>query len=313
MVKLTVFTPTYNRKNLIKRVYDSLCAQTCQDFVWLIVDDGSQDDTKTVVEGFMSATDGHGFEIQYFYQANGGKMRAHNTGVKLCNTELFVCLDSDDIFSADTVELILKSWQEHCQAHHCLEGSKKRAGIVAYKGEASLPLEDMIHKKSDDSDIKRFRDASFPAKDIEKGYSGLSDLYRHGFFGETTLVFVTELLKKYLFPEIKGEKYVPEDYIYDKIDEECPLLVVPRVFTVCELMEGGYTDVAPKLRKDNPTGWFLYYEQRAHRERWSVLKIKYISHYMRFCQVLDKRPELGVLEYATGLPGMLMLWLLKKT
>lgn len=313
MKELTVFTPTYNREKLIKRVYDSLCAQTCQDFVWLIVDDGSSDNTASVIEGFKNNQDSQGFEIKYYYQENGGKMRAHNTGVKLCDTELFVCLDSDDIFSSDTVELIIHSWNKHRAQHSCLKDAAKRAGLVAYKGESALPLEEMINRNCEDADIKKFRDAEFLQEDIKRGYSKLQDLYRHGFYGETTLVFETKILKKHLFPEIKGEKYVPEDYIYDKIDSECPLIVVPKVFTICQLMEGGYTDAAPRLRKENPTGWFLYYEQRAKSEPWSVLRIKYISHYLRFCQVLGKKPELGFMEYLAGLPGMLMLWLLKKT
>lgn len=87
MAGLTVFTPTYNRRELLKRVYDSLLNQTVKDFVWLIVDDGSTDDTRSLV---MEWIDSAKITIRYEYCENGGKMRAHNRGVRLCDTQLFV-------------------------------------------------------------------------------------------------------------------------------------------------------------------------------------------------------------------------------
>lgn len=93
---LTIFTPTFNRAELLKRVYDSLLRQREKNFSWLIVDDGSTDNTKEVVEEWLR--EGR-INIQYEYQENGGKMRAHNQGVNLCNTELFLCLDSDDFLT----------------------------------------------------------------------------------------------------------------------------------------------------------------------------------------------------------------------
>lgn len=283
---LTIFTPTYNRENLLPRVYESLVKQTNPDFIWLIVDDGSTDHTRTLVESWQQEKK---INIQYVYRENGGKMRAHNTGVDLCTTELFVCLDSDDYLVQTAVGDILSTWQEKKQGNI--------AGIAAHKGEdEKTPL---FHQE-------------FPEIEI----STLRGLYRSGFSGETTLVFRTEILKKYSFPEIEGEKYVPEDYIYDKIDEEYQLLILPKVLTICEIVEGGYTDQASLLRQKNPTGWFLYYEQRARLEPMSVLKVKYISHYLRFSKYLGKNAwkegTLSTAELLLGLPGACLLWAVNK-
>lgn len=277
---LTVFTPAYNRRDLLKRVYESLLSQTDQEFVWLIVDDGSTDGTEAQVQTW--AKEGR-LTIRYIYQENGGKMRAHNTGVKNCGTELFVCLDSDDFFTEDAVASVKSLW--------AAKGNRKYAGIIAHKGESR---ERVLYGQV------------FPR--IEE--STLRGLYRSGFAGETTLVFRTDLLKEFLFPEIPGEKYVPEDYIYDKIDSGYTMLVLPEILTVCEIVPQGYTDQASRLRRENPSGWYLYYEQRARLEPMSVLKIKYISHYICFSRKLGKSIwEIPISKglVLLGLPGALLL------
>lgn len=291
---LTIFTPTYNRKELLERLYKSLCSQTSQDFIWLIVDDGSADGTGEYISSLSGMAP---FKIDYHYQDNGGKMRAHNRGVKLCSTELFLCVDSDDYLVPDAVSQIQDIWIKSRQS-----GLKDISGIVAYKG---LSL------------TEKFPGGEFPECQVKKGRSTLRDIYLNGFHGETTLVFCSDILKTYLFPEIAGEKYIPEDYVYDQIDEKYQLVVWPHIITVCELKEGGYTDVAKKLRLENPAGWYLYYSQRADKTAFSVLKIKYISHYLRFCDVLKKNPfkdgVLSVMEILLGIPGYLALKLVGKT
>ena len=296
---LTVFTPTYNREKLLPRVYESLKNQSCRAFKWLIVDDGSGDATGEIVEGFCREGI---LDISYIYQENGGKMRAHNRGVKSCDTPLFVCLDSDDIFTPDAVERILETWEKRDSLR---TGAFTGAltGILAYKGERDPAV----------GGIRPFGNMYFPKKSLDKAYCGLSEIYLDGFKGETTLVFVTDYLKRHLFPEIEGEKYVPEDYVYDQIDEEGKLIMSEHILTVCELKEGGYTDIAGRLRRENPTGWFLYYEQRSEKSKWSLLKLKYLSHYLRFCRILGKKPQLPLQEYLIALPGALVLQLLGKS
>ena len=105
MKRLAVLTPTYNRGSLLVRVYDSLKKQANKDFVWYIVDDGSKDDTKQVVEKFTEESE---IEIRYFYKDNGGKHTALNFGLDKIEEELTIILDSDDVLTLDACETILK-------------------------------------------------------------------------------------------------------------------------------------------------------------------------------------------------------------
>ena len=127
-------------------------------------------------------------------------MRAHNRGVALCATELFLCLDSDDYLVQTAVEEILKNWESFSHEQEAEgNGFGNLAGLVAHKGKSETEL---------------LYDVDFPKLHT----TTLFGLYLHGFQGETTLIFRTEILREFPFPEIDGEKYVPEDYIYDK----CP-------------------------------------------------------------------------------------------
>ena len=106
--KITVFTPTYNRAYILKNLYESLMRQTVQKFEWLIVDDGSTDETADLVATWQKENK---ISIRYLKQRNGGKQRAHNKGVEECKTELFVCVDSDDYIAECSIESILKTWK----------------------------------------------------------------------------------------------------------------------------------------------------------------------------------------------------------
>ncbi len=300
---LTVFTPAYNRAGKIKVAYESLKRQTNKDFVWIVVDDGSTDETADVIKGFQ---DEDKVDIKYYFRENGGKMRAHNTGVKNCETELFVCLDSDDHLSDTAVDDILNAWRDAKERCRSEAGSASEedtpdrlAGIIAYKGE---------------NVVRVLNGNTFPKK-LGRVVS-FRELYRSGFKGETTLVFRTELLRENLFPEIEGEKYVPEDVVYDRIDEGHVFFLLPRILTICELMSRGLTDRARELRYEAPTGWFIYYYQRAMAWPWSVMRFKFAAHYLRFRGAVDKkyRDEYRLprkLVFA-GIPGWIMLTILRK-
>jgi len=258
-MRLTVFTPTYNRKELLTRAYKSLCRQTVKDFEWLIVDDGSDDHTDDTVKGWI---DEGRIRIRYRYRENGGKMRAHNTGVSLCETELFMCLDSDDYLVDTAVEEMLAKYDEAVRTY---SGDKKIGGVVAHKG---------------CTDEKLLGNDEFPPVKT----STLYDLYLNGFSGETTLMYETQVLRAFPFPEIEGEKYVPEDYIYDKIDSVCVLAVLPRIITVCELVASGYTDSVKRLKRENVNAFYLYYEQRAFITPGGIRKLKYLGRYVIYAK-----------------------------
>ncbi len=287
MKKLTVFTPVYNRADMLPRLYDSLLKQSEKDFVWLAIDDGSTDESFEVLKSFEA--EGR-IEMKILRQENGGKMRAHNRAVEMADTELFVCLDSDDRFTFNAVSDILGRWTR-------VSENSALAGIVANKGT------DETHQL-------------YGEKLPDVTEDTLSGLYRKGFKGETTLIYRTEILKKYPFPEIEGEKYVPEDVVYDEIDRSYTLSVLDRILTVCTLRDDGLTDRAAELRKKNPGGWYIYYVNRSKYTDFSVLRLKYISHYLRFRPLVGKElkeryslsPALSVL----GIPGAIALSLLDK-
>lgn len=185
---LTIFTPAYNRAHLLPVLYKSLTEQTCKDFQWLIVDDGSVDDTQEVVRGFQEK----GLvPIRYHRQENGGKYMAHNQGVRMCDTELFACVDSDDHLYPDAVESILAAWERFRE-------DPKVCGV--------LSIMDM-------GGHSRFIDP--PEK------SDMMSLYNRGqCVGETTPTFRSEVLKAHLFPEIPGERFLSECVIFYPIDKE---------------------------------------------------------------------------------------------
>ena len=116
---LTVFTPTYNRAHLIGRVYESLCQQTCQDFEWLVIDDGSTDNTREVIARYIAE---QRIAIRYIWKENGGLYTGYNTAYANITSPLNVCIDSDDFMPENAVELILQTWNER--------GGEQYAGII---------------------------------------------------------------------------------------------------------------------------------------------------------------------------------------
>lgn len=121
MVPITVFTPTYNRAYILGKCYRSLNAQTCKDFEWLIIDDGSTDHTRELVEQWQKVD--NGYPIRYIYKENGGLHTGYNTAIANMETELSVCIDSDDAMPANGIEIILKEWEN-------LRGKQDIAGII---------------------------------------------------------------------------------------------------------------------------------------------------------------------------------------
>lgn len=119
MPTLTIFTPTYNRAHLIGRVYESLCRQTCRDFEWLVIDDGSTDNTCDIIEAFIEE---NRIPIRYIWKENGGLYTGYNTAYANITSPLNVCIDSDDFMPDDAVEIILNTWKER--------GGNQYAGLI---------------------------------------------------------------------------------------------------------------------------------------------------------------------------------------
>ncbi|MCF2652706.1 glycosyltransferase family 2 protein [Anaeromassilibacillus senegalensis] len=230
MATLTVFTPAYNRAHTLPRTYASLLAQKCRDFVWLIVDDGSSDDTAELVRGWQNLD--NGFEIRYIYQENGGMHIAHNTAYAHINTELNICIDSDDCLAADAVEKILTKWR---QVRDC-----GYAGIIGL-----------------DADLEgRLIGKGFPVGMTETTLMGY---YAAGGYGDKKLVYRTDVINRYPpYPVFEGERYVALAYKYRLIDQDYKLAVLNEVLCNVEYQADGHSTGMWKEYVRSPKGFAFW-------------------------------------------------------
>ena len=230
MALLTVFTPAYNRAHTLPRTYESLCRQDCKDFVWLVVDDGSSDNTAALVRSWQEQE--NGFEIHYLYKENGGMHTAHNAAYEVIDTELNVCIDSDDCLADGAVKKILDKW--------CSVKDLGYAGIIGL-------------------------DADLDGKLIGKGFpdglaeTTLTSYYAAGGSGDKKLVYRTDVIKQYPpYPVFDGEKYVALAYKYRLIDQDYKLAVLDEVLCNVEYQPDGSSGTMWKQYLKNPRGFAFW-------------------------------------------------------
>jgi glycosyltransferase involved in cell wall biosynthesis len=211
---ITVFTPTYNRAYCLHQLYESLCRQTSNDFNWLVIDDGSTDNTKELVNKWKAEKK---VVIEYYYKENGGMHTGHNVAYNLIETELNVCIDSDDYMPDEAVKEIINFWNEN--------KSEKYAGILGL---------DCF------KDGKIVSSKKFP-KNIKSGkYSLLKSKYR--IIGDIKFVYVTSIIKKYPeYPVFEGERFVPLGYKYSNIDKDYEMLFLNKILCIVDYMPDGST------------------------------------------------------------------------
>ena len=238
---LTIFTPTFNRAYILQQCYESLERQTCKDFLWLIIDDGSTDKTQELV--WKWKLEGN-VRIRYFYQENQGMHGAHNTAYELIETELNVCIDSDDYMPDDAVEKIVSFWRCY--------GSDQYAGIVGL---------DAFHN----GEIIGTR----MPEDLKA--STLSGLYgKHRVRGDKKLVYRSALTRKSPpYPIFSGEKYGPLAYKYLLIDQMCPLLILNEILCHVEYRDDGSSMNMINQYKRNPNG-FSFFRKAAMKYEPSI-------------------------------------------
>lgn len=251
LATLTVFTPTYNRAYILNQCYESLVRQTSKDFIWLIIDDGSTDDTRKLVEEWMKKD--NGFEIRYHYKQNGGMHTGHNAAYELIDTELNVCIDSDDFMPDNAVELIVDFWKKN--------GSNKYSGIIAldiYKNGEVIGCE-LPNKKS----------------------TTLSGFYDNGGKGDKKLIYRTDVINSYpKYPEFDGEKFVPLDYKYLLVDQDYDLLIMNKAVCVVEYMEDGSSMNMLRQYYKNPRGFAFMRKIHMKYDKGFVKKFKTCIHYV---------------------------------
>lgn len=229
-IRLTIFTPAYNRAHTLPRTYESLCSQSCKDFIWLIVDDGSRDNTAELVKQWQIRD--NGFDIRYIYKENGGMHTAHNTAYEHIDTELNTCIDSDDKLAPGAVEKILTKWSQVKDQGY--------AGIIGL-------------------------DSDFDGKVIGKGFpAGMTETtvigyYAAGGSGDKKLVYRTEIINRYPpYPVFEGEKYVALSYKYRLIDQTYKMAVLDEVLCNVEYQPDGSSGTMWKQYLNNPKGWMFW-------------------------------------------------------
>ena len=253
---ITVFTPAYNRAKYLPKVYESLCKQTNKDFEWVIVDDGSVDDTKDVVNSQFIIHNLQ-FPIRYYYQENGGKHRAINRGIKEARGELFLIIDSDDTLPPNSLELINFYYQQ-------IKDEKSFGGVCGY----------MAHH--DGTIIGRGNDAKvLDANSIEMRYV-------YGIQGDMLEVFRTDVMREIPFPEIPGEKFVSEALTWNRIACKYRLRVFHEVVYYRDYLDGGLTDKIIKIRMTSPIASMMTYQELNSYDIPFASKFKAAINYWRF-------------------------------
>lgn len=229
MPQLTVFTPAYNRRELLTRCYESMKRQTCQDFIWMIIDDGSTDDTRIFVEQWAAKTASP--KIEYYYKENGGLHTAYNEAIAHITTELCVCIDSDDFMPDDSVEKILGFWSKN--------GSDQVAGIVGL--DFTLDNHVIGDPLPDQKTVNLI--------DLMTGKYPIVN-------GDRTDVVRTELYKQFapmkVFP---GEKNFNPHYMHLQISQEYDFLVLNENLRYVEYQSGGMSDSMLKQYRNSPNSF----------------------------------------------------------
>jgi glycosyltransferase involved in cell wall biosynthesis len=286
--KITVFTPTYNRAYIIETLYRSLQRQTYRDFEWVVVDDGSGDNTRELFESWQQEE--NSFPIRYFKQENGGKCRAINRGLELAQGELFFTVDSDDYLTDDALEKIV-AWDAE------LPNREQYCGFVGNRGTTPTETPNTLFEGGylDGTALDRYT--------MKKGEQGIVD-------GERAYVFYTDVHRKYLYPEFPGEKFLTEAVTWDLMAYDgYKLRYYNDIIWVWEYKPDGLTKAGFKVFQNNPQGTGLFFRQKAKFLNYSM-KDKLMMWYGFATENRQRCTQQQIAEYI-DMPGWLvapMLW-----
>ena len=266
---ITVFTPTYNREKCISKCYESLKLQTSYNFEWLIIDDGSTDNTKELIQTWQK--EDLPFFIRYYYKTNGGLHTGYNKGIELADTELFVCIDSDDWMPVDAIEKIEKIWKTN--------SSKGYVGIMG------------IDEYEDGSCVG----GMFP-NNINEMYL-YEKLTKYRISGDKKIIHRTDLLKKVApMPTFKGEKNFNPSYLMYQLDQFGKLFVTNECFCIVEYQPDGMSSNIYKQYRNSPRSFAetrkLYL---SFPDISPSFKMRQSIHYTSSC-ILSKRVTKGIKE-----------------
>lgn len=263
MPLLTVFTPTYNRAYILPQCYASMCRQSCKDFIWLVVDDGSTDGTRELVQSWQR--EDNGFEIRYVYQKNQGMHGAHNLAYETIDTLLNTCIDSDDYMPDDAVEKILHFWQSCPQREDV-------SGFMAL-----------------DAD-KSGRILGTPLPDVHEPITSYDVYYKYGVRGDKKFILRSDLTRLYPYPIFPGEKYVNLATKYSLLDKDYKLWMLNEPVCIVEYLPDGSSRNMIRQYFRNPHG-FAYSRKLCMQLPFASFRFRFIQamHYVSSCLILSDR------------------------
>lgn len=255
---ITVLTPTYNRSYTLTRLYESLCAQTYREFEWIIVDDGSKDNTSELVASWNNTK----INLTYLKQDNGGKHRALNYGMQFVKGEYVFIVDSDDYLTKDALELV-NSWIKQ------IDNDNSFAGVSGLRG---YSVEQKI--------------GSYP---VGREYVDGTNLERKklNLLGDKAEIYRTKLLKQYPFPEFKGEKFISECIVWDKLAEKgYKIRWFNKIIYIGEYLEDGLTR-SSNLAKNNFKGY-------TEVEKMNIRLKKFPDNYLAIGRYIEVSKQKGI-------------------
>lgn len=260
-MKLTIFTPTYNRKNLLKGLYDSICIAHSKNkfknrIEWLIVDDGSTVDIQDEVDKFECLQN---MSITVIRKKNGGKHTAFNKAIDVSNGELFMCIDDDDRLTENAIVDLISIANEY---DICGEESKYGAIVGRVVDENKKLLGKNINKMPIISNTIEIRD-------------------KYHFWGEPE-VYVLNKLKEYRFPVFGEERFLTEAYLFDEMSLKYPFIYTDIKMMIKKYLPGGLTDNQLKIRVFSPTGTEAYYKKRKELSKGFFAVLKATINRQRF-------------------------------
>lgn len=286
---ITIFTPTYNRARTLTRLYESLLCQTSTNFEWLIVDDGSTDNTEDIITQFQTNSS---FAVVYYRQLNYGKHIAINRGLDIAKGELFFIVDSDDWLRDNAVERIVFHYTQ-------IKGNNQFAGVCG---------------------LKVFENGEKVGGECDFGVLECNSLdFRYKFHvkGDMAEVFITDILRKFRFPTTLGEKFCPEALVWNKIAIHYKLRYFYEKIYFCEYLPDGLTAKITKLRIKNPINSCTYYVELSKMPISLFSKLKAQINFWRFSFYLQesfsqKLNQIGIGALIVYPIGLIMYSLIDK-
>lgn len=286
---ITVFTATYNRGHLIQRIYQSLLRQKEFNFEWLVIDDGSQDQTEDLFNDWTSRD--NPFEIRYYKQENRGLIRTLNWGIELARGEYFAKIDSDDYVVDDYMRNV-STWIAS------IAGMKDIYAVAGVKVDsARRPLK-----------------GKWPIIPPDPGYLDATDLQRavYDLDADMCEAWRTDVLRQYPFPVWKSEKFAPEQIVFNQIAlDGYKIRWYPTAMAICEYQDDGLTKGSRKLEIQNPMGYAMMYN---HKLKYDIPFVQKLRCAMQ-CTALSivgrnlqyiLQTNLPIAAIATLFPGVLL-------